>query len=117
MVLGKCDSPPTIWPVDTDLVYAGASNKLKLMSQHTLVQTIVQDAIKHIQALILFTDAFPDAALSNLFVKDALVSAAKSHFPGSRDIHTRLVGDVDYMTKLFPLVRVTAFVFLHGSSG
>ena len=87
------------------------------MSQHTLVQTIVQDAIKHIQALILFTDAFPDAALSNLFVKDALVSAAKSHFPGSQDIHTRLVGNVDYMTKLFPLVRVTAFVFLHGSSG
>ena len=118
MALGKCDSPespPTVWPVDTNLVYTDGSNKLKLTSQLPLVRDIIHDAIENIQALILFTDAFPDAALSIVFVKDALISAAKSHFPGGRDIHTRLMHDVDYITKLFPLVRV--YNNAHGSNG
>lgn len=105
MALGKCNLLPTLWPADTNFVYADGSNRLKLMLQRPLVRLIIQDAIENVRASILFTDAFPDATLSMTFTKDALISAAKAHLPASYDIHARLMGDDDYVTKVIPLVR------------
>ncbi|KAH9997086.1 hypothetical protein BJV77DRAFT_960342 [Russula vinacea] len=93
MALGKCNLLPTLWHADTNFV-------LKLMLQCPLIRLIIQDAIENVRALILFTDAFPDATLSMTFTKDALISAAKAHLPASYDIHARLMGDDDYVTKI-----------------
>lgn len=97
---------PTIWPVDTDLVYADGSSKLKLMLQRPLVRLVIQDSIEKIWATILFTDAFPDTALGNVFARDALLSAVKGHLPATHGIHTRLMGDDDYISKIIPVVRL-----------
>lgn len=102
----KCDSPPALWPVNTNLVYSDTSNKLKLMPQHALVRVVIQDAIENVRASILFTDAFPDASLSMTFAKDGLITAAKAHLPASHNIHARLIGDSDYVPKIIPLVRM-----------
>jgi hypothetical protein len=105
---GAC--PPTavassIWPIDTNLVYVNGSSKLRLTLQHTLVRRVIQDSIEKIQADILFTDAFPDATLSVEFAKNALVLAAEALLPATHDIHARLQGDSDYISKLVPVVR------------
>jgi hypothetical protein len=102
----KSESPTSIWPMETNLVYIDGSNKLKLTAQYNQVRGIIQDAVEHIRASVMFTDAFPDANRSILFATRALMSAAKGRLPESRDVFDRLRCDKDYLGKLIPLVSV-----------
>jgi hypothetical protein len=104
--LAKCEPLPTLWPVDTDLVYINGSTKLYLTGQHLLVRLIIQDSIERIKVSIICIDSFPDASLSNKFARDALLLAADLTLPTSRSIRTRLVDDEDYLGKIISLVRV-----------
>ena len=105
MPLVKHESGAT-WPVDTDLVYAEGSTKLKLTIQHALVRMILQDAIDHIRSKILFTHAFLDASLSITFARDALISAVLDRLPTSQNVHAQLISDDDYIGKLITPVHV-----------
>ena len=100
----KSESPSSIWPVEMDLVYPDGSNKLKLTVQYTEVRGIIQDAVEHIRASVMFTDAFPDANRCILFARRALICSAEARLPESRDVLNRLRGDSDYLAKLIPLV-------------
>ena len=102
----KCESPSSIWPVETNLVYSDGCNKLKLTIQYTEVRGIIQDAVEHLRASVMFTDAFPDANRCILFSRRALVRSAEARLPESHDVLKRLRGDSDYMAKLIPLVSV-----------
>jgi hypothetical protein len=102
----ESESPSSIWPVETDLVYLDGSNKLKLTIQYTEVRGTIQDAVEHIRASVMFTDAFPDANRCILFARRALIRSAETRLPDSRDVLNRLRGDSDYMEKLIPLVSV-----------
>jgi hypothetical protein len=85
-------------------VYVSGDNKVKLLLQHTLVRLVIQDAIENIRASIIFTNAFPDAALSIMFAKSALMSAAKGQLPATQDIYSRLMRDDDYLSSIIPVV-------------
>lgn len=94
----------SVWPVDTDLIYAPGSNKIMLTLQMPLVRTVVQDAFENIRASILFEDAFPDLNLTVLFVRKNLIRAARAHLPRAVDIHRRLIRDDRYLDQLSRLV-------------
>lgn len=89
---------------DSDLVFPEGSTKIVLSSQRPLVQSIVRDAIDHLRASLLFTNAFPDGVVTSALTKRALLTAAETHNPSGL-VAYRLQEDEEYLTKLGALVR------------
>ncbi|KAI9439470.1 hypothetical protein BJY52DRAFT_1195598 [Lactarius psammicola] len=56
------------WPADTDLIFAPGGTQVMLTLQRLLIRTVVQDAIKDLQASLLFNNAFPDGILAITFI-------------------------------------------------
>lgn len=94
------------WPVHTELVLASGSDRLKLTNQRPLVRSVLQKAIEHLRATMLFTNAFPDVCVALGLIKDCLLTAANQLQPGSVDILKRLTNDQEYLSKITPLVRL-----------
>ena len=92
------------WPVDTELFFPTGRGQLLLTLQSTLLQVVTQDAIKHLRASLVFLNAFPNAILTNTFIRDSLIIAAKKRCPEASSIHRRLLHDGDYISKISPLV-------------
>ena len=75
------------WPAKTDLVLAAGATKPLLTNQKPLVHSIIHNAIKNMQAMLMFNHVFPDSALSWSFAKECLITAtekqAKKHKLGA----------------------------------
>ena len=80
-----------------------------LTAQCPLVRTVIQDAIKNLQAALLFNNAFPDVCLAFTLIKDSLLTAANRLKPGGKDILEQLECDKDYLLKIMPLVIFPLF--------
>jgi hypothetical protein len=96
---------PSIWPTDTDILYAPGSNKVTLMSQHPMLRVVIQDAMELVRANLLFTYAFPDPAVARATIRESLVTSAAS-YPAASGIHQCLMFDEPYMAALTPLVSL-----------
>ncbi|KAI9435276.1 hypothetical protein H4582DRAFT_2059537 [Lactarius indigo] len=101
------DYSGAMWPTDTDLLPLG-SNKLLLTNQYPLVCNVVQEAIEHLRASLMFNHAFPTAPIAFAFTKESLITAAKKLKPGAVHIQRRLQQDEDYLAKVVPLVAAMA---------
>jgi len=95
---------PSTWPADTDLKLIKGSTRLMLTTQTPLVQAVIKKSLLYIRTSLLFENAFPDAVLALTFVRDAVISAAANHGPATT-MHTRLVLEEDYISKIVPLPR------------
>lgn len=102
----KRESPSSMWPPETNLVYPNGTNRLKLTDQHAQIKAVIHDAVENIKASIMFDDAFPNANLCIMFATEALMLAAKGRVPESHNILARLTNDSQYLSKIIPLVRV-----------
>jgi hypothetical protein len=96
--------PAFSWPAYTDIVFPPGINEAMLNLQRPLIRIIIKDAFENVQANLLSVDAFPEPALSQLFIRDALLAAAESRRPVATVIYRRLLRDMDYLTKIAPLV-------------
>ncbi|KAH9018580.1 hypothetical protein EDB84DRAFT_1566350 [Lactarius hengduanensis] len=96
---------PTLTRIDTDLVFVEGTTKVMLTSQRALIRVIVQDAIEHLRASILFNTAFPDATVAFALTRDALIAATGNHGHGGGIVRRRLEVDDEYLTKLISLSR------------
>jgi hypothetical protein len=96
------------WPVHTELVLSSGSDRLKLTNQRPMVRSVLQKSIEHLRASMLFTNAFPDVCVALGLIKDCLLTAANELQPGGADILERLTNDLDYLSKITPLVRFDA---------
>ena len=97
-------SPQSLWPADTNLVFASGSNRVMMMQQHPLIHVIIQDGIENLRANLLFERGFPDMHSSVVYTKHSLLTAARSHYPGASFIHRHLLNDEEYIGHLTPLV-------------
>jgi hypothetical protein len=106
--------PPTEaneWPANTELLFPENTCKLRLTFQYDLVCVVIQDSFVNVCAVLVFEHAFPDVSLSQTFVRDALLLAAKSHMPGATSIHAWLQQDAKYLGKIAPLVGLIMLYF------
>lgn len=94
------------WPVHTKLILSSDSDRLKLTQQRDLVRSVLQKAIEHLQAAMLFMNAFPDVSVALGFIKDCLLNAADQLRPGSAHIIKRLEEDQEYLSKISSVVRL-----------
>jgi hypothetical protein len=72
---------------------------------------VIQDSFVNVRVALVFEHVFPDVSLSQNFVRDALLLAAKSHMPGATSIHARLQQDAKYLGKIAPLVSLLMLYF------
>jgi hypothetical protein len=102
--IGSTSAPDQfVWPDDTNILFPPGSNKITLMSQRPMVRLVIQDAMEHVRAELLFNYAFPDPAVALANIKDSLLISA-SRYPGASSIYRRLVFDEQYMATITPLV-------------
>ena len=91
------------WPAETDIVLPTGATKPLLTNQKPLVHSVVHDAIKNMQALLVLNHAFPDSALLWSFAKECLITAtekqAKICKPGAAVICSQLRQDTEYHAK------------------
>jgi hypothetical protein len=96
----------TTWPTDTDLLFSNNTGKLRLTFQYDLVRVVIQDSFVNVRAVLIFEHAFLDLSLSQTFVQDALLLAAKGRMPGATLIHAQLQQNAKYLGKITPLVSL-----------
>ena len=89
----------------SDLVFALGLTKVMLTLQNPLVQAIIQGSFDLLHISIVFTDAFSNAPLASLFVKEALLHSAQNR-PGGRCVYERIQHDTLYFCKILPLVSI-----------
>ncbi|KAI9442878.1 hypothetical protein BJY52DRAFT_1229059 [Lactarius psammicola] len=65
--------------------------------------TVIQDAIEILQASLMFDNVFPDSIHTLTFVRRSLLTSAQKRCPTALSIHTRLVQDEDYISKIIPV--------------
>jgi hypothetical protein len=94
-----------VWPADTDILFPPGSKKIMLTSQHPMVRLVIQDAMEHVRADLLFKYSFPDPSVALENIKESLLTSA-SRYPGASSIYRRLVFDEQYMATITPLVSV-----------
>jgi hypothetical protein len=99
------------WPADTELLFPENTHKLRLTFQYDLVRVVIQDSFINVRAVLIFEHVFPDVSLSQNFVRDALLLAAKSHMPSATSIHAQLQQDAKYLGKIAPLVSLLTLYF------
>ncbi|KAH9013213.1 hypothetical protein EDB85DRAFT_2158401 [Lactarius pseudohatsudake] len=100
----RIQSPPK-WAAETEIQFMPGTNRVVLTVQGTLLRTVIQDAFEYLRAAILFQHAFPDAALTLSYVREALITAARQCGPVAASIYTRMLNDTEYFTKIVPLPR------------
>ena len=103
-VIGMPEPAPT-WPAHTDLVFQPGTNKILLTAQEFHVRIVIQDAIDKLHTNLLSIDAYPTLKAARDVIKDALLSSAKSHFPGTLHVHNRIQSDANYIAVITHLVR------------
>lgn len=86
-----------------DLVICERTKKLLLTKQRPIVHAILQVAIEHLRAALLFNNAFPNVQVANTLTKAALLSAAENK-PGGALFRRRLQEDSEYLSKILTLV-------------
>jgi hypothetical protein len=101
----------TIWPADTELLFPKNTGKLMLTFQYDLVCVVIQDSFADVCVVLIFEHAFPDLSLSQTFVQDALLLAAKGCMPSATSIHAWLQQDAKYLGKIAPLVSLIPLNF------
>ena len=89
----------------SDLVFAPGSTKVMLTLQNPLVQAVIRGSFDRLRISIVFTDAFLNAPLASLFVKEALLRSAQNR-PGGGCVYERIQHDTLYFCKILPLVSV-----------
>jgi hypothetical protein len=102
--------------VDLDLVVCDRTKKLLLTKQRPVVHAIVQLAIEHLRASLLFNNAFPNVHVANTLTKAALLTAAVNK-PGGDLFRRRLQEDPEYLSKILTLVshstpEMTSLMFI-----
>jgi len=75
--------------------------------QCPLMRTIIQDAIEILRASLMFENAYPDGVHTCAFVQCSLVTAAQKRCPATSSIHTHLLQDEEYISKIIPVVCST----------
>ncbi|KAI9438454.1 hypothetical protein BJY52DRAFT_1195946 [Lactarius psammicola] len=90
---------PSAWPLDTELSFAPGTTKFMLTIQRPVVCIVIQDAIEHVRASILFKHAFPDSTCAFTFIRDALITAAYAHRPVALNLHRWLQQDEEADVK------------------
>jgi len=70
----------------SDLVFAQGLTKVMLTMQNPLVQAVIWGSFDLLHVSIVFTDAFPNAPLASLLVKEALLCSAQNR-PGGGCIY------------------------------
>ncbi|KAF8264431.1 hypothetical protein EI94DRAFT_1703253 [Lactarius quietus] len=98
-------SPQAPWPIETSLILTQGSNKLKLTHQRPMVRVVIQEAIEHLWATMMFNNAFPEFCVALRLIKDCLFTAANHLKPGSTGIYVRLEEDPEYLSRITPLPR------------
>ena len=95
------------WPADTNLLIptGSKSSKLMLRLQCPVICAVLQDAIEHMQAYLVFTNAFPNANVAQIFARDSLFAGAQAHQPVANNIRQRLQVDTKYFRKMSSPVR------------
>ena len=96
---------PRRWPVETDL-HIVPGKMLKLTDQNDIMRKAITESFPVLYASIVLQHAFPDALLTNSFIRDALL-AAISRFPSAGNIRARILNDHGYFAKISPLVSLT----------
>ncbi|KAN0118798.1 hypothetical protein V8E52_004909 [Russula decolorans] len=93
------------WPAETNMDFRDGRTRIRLMSQPTIVQLVLQDAIENMHAFLLFRHAFPDPDLVVEGAKAALTRAARARFPGAARVHERLLSDEEYILNMTVIPR------------
>jgi hypothetical protein len=103
-IIGIPELAPT-WPTHTDLVFQPDTNKILLIAQEFHVHIVIQDAIDKVHTNLLSIDAYPTLKAAYDIIKDALLSSAKSHFPGTLHVHNRIQSDANYIVVITHLMH------------
>jgi hypothetical protein len=93
---------PLQWSKNSDLVLTIAG-KVKLTHQTVIIRSVISDSFRVLLGNMLFDNAYPNAFETIDFVQDAVLTAARG-IPTAKEVHTRLLLDPEYMTKILPLV-------------
>ncbi|KAI9449054.1 hypothetical protein BJY52DRAFT_1192902 [Lactarius psammicola] len=110
--LGNVSAESTsAWPVDTELQFAPGATRVMLTIQRPLMRSVIQDAIEILRASLMFDNAFPDSIHTLAFVRRSLLTSARKRCPTALSIHTRLVQDEDYISKIIPVLRARISLF------
>ena len=103
---GDTDSKlPEVRGDGSDLVFTPGSTKVMLTLQNPLVQAVIRGSFDLLRVSIVFTDAFPNAPLASLLVKEALLRSAQNK-PGGGCVYERIQHDTLYFCKILPVVSV-----------
>lgn len=95
------------WPAATELLFAPGSSKIKLTLQYPLVRLVLQDAIDHMRAHLVLTNAFPDPGAALTFARDSLMTAVEDRQPDTRILCQRFQDDIEYFAQIIPIVWST----------
>jgi hypothetical protein len=95
---------PVQWPRETDLVLNADQKAKRLTHQNVLVRSVITESFHILLGDLLFENAYPDALEVIGFVQNALFTAAE-RIPAAKEVHRRLVLDLEYLSKVIPLVR------------
>jgi hypothetical protein len=101
----------TTWPTDSELLFPNNTGKLRLTFQYDLVCIVIQDSFVNVHTALIFEHTFLDISLSQTFVQDALLLAAKGCMPSATLIHAWLQQDAEYLGKITPLVSLIPLYF------
>jgi hypothetical protein len=83
-------------------------NKLKLIGQGKLLNSILLIVFENVRASILFDYSFPDGAALPTVIKHCLLAAAvESHELNTLFVYDRLLDDPKYLSDLTYLVSVS----------
>jgi hypothetical protein len=99
----SADQAQATWPTDTDIIYYPGSNRLLFALQGPLLRGVLQDAFEVLRATLLFDDAYPDAIVMPLIVRQSLLAAAEKQHLRAAAVCKRLMDDVEYLTTLINL--------------
>jgi hypothetical protein len=93
-----------MWPPETDLLFPTGSTKLMLTLQHPLICTVIQEVFEHVQAYLMFTNAFPGLTVAHTFAHKSLMAGAKAHCPVAEKVYQGFQRDDEYFNKAASIV-------------
>ena len=99
----SADQAQATWPTNTNIIYYPGSNKLLFALQGPLLRGVLQDAFGVLRATLILDDAYPDAIVMPLIIRQSLLAATeKQHLRAI--VRKRLMDDIEYLTTLIRLV-------------
>ncbi|KAI9440230.1 hypothetical protein BJY52DRAFT_1195447 [Lactarius psammicola] len=91
-----------------DTSYGSNSTEPVLESE---VPALAPDAIEILRASLMFDNAFLDSIHTLAFVRRSLLTSAWKRCPTALSIHTCLIQDEDYISKIIPVLRARISLF------